>query len=131
MRGRPLAVRARPRMLGLGDAWGSLRLFCGLREARLGENSLCLCFESLFGPGPLSLGRRKEQHPLPFPPSPRCICPGSRRAEERVRGGRGPGGPGPAAARCPPACLCARGAGKRLQGRLAELLAERGGMAVS
>lgn len=135
VRARPparLRVRARPRVWGWGDAWGSLRLFSGLREACLGANSLCLGFGSQLGPGPLSPGRRKEQ-----PPSPRCICPGSRRGGgEGARGQRAGGGGSPArpGRRSPPARPPAfvRGErGKRFQGRLAELLAGRGGMAVS
>lgn len=103
-----------------------------LREACLGVNSLCLGFESQLGPGPLSEGRRKEQLPpssLPsLPPVHLSRKPPGRRGGGA--GAEGRGGPGPAAARRPPAFV--RGArGKRLQGWLVELLAGRGGMAVS
>lgn len=123
------AVRARPPVRGSGDAWGSLRLFLGLREACLGLNSLRLGFESQLGPGPLSPGRRKEQPPslpLPLPPPVHL----SRKPPGGGEGARGQRAGGARPGRSSPAFV--RGErGKRLQGRPAELLAGRGRMAAS
>lgn len=104
-----LCVRARPPVRGSGDAWGSLRLFWGLREACLGVHSCVWVLRASWDLGlSRQAGGRSSPPPSLFPSLPPCICPGSRRAEGRGRGGRGPGVPCPArpdpAGARPPLC---------------------------
>lgn len=106
------AARAR-----LGRRMGKLELALGAPGSLPGCKFLVSGFSEPVGTW-ASLGRQEEgAAPLPslFPSLPPCICPGSRRAEGRGLGGRGPVVPCPARpGRSSPAFV--RGSGEALPG---------------